>query len=141
MAAKAKHRGSRRHGKDEQTPAELVTLAISIVLLVTLVGGLVWLDVRGGDARARISTDLRFSEAYESGGDWYLPVWITNEGDRATDVLEVDIVRPIEGEQPETSTLAYAFVAGGERVKGTAVFDEKPTEDTIEVDVLGITEP
>lgn len=137
----AKQKASRRHGKDEQTRAEIVTLAISVVLLVILVGVLLWLDLRGGDARARITTDLHFDAAYEHDGDWYLPVTITNDGDRATDVLQVDIVRPIEGEHPETSTLEYAFVAGGAQVAGTAVFDEKPTEDTIEVDVLTITEP
>lgn len=132
---------SRRFGNDERTPAELVTLAISILLLAGLVGGIIWLDVSGGDAPARISTDLQFEDAYESGGDWYLPVTITNDGDRATDQLEVDIVRPIEGEQPETSTLTYTFVAGGEQVEGTAVFDEEPTRDTIEVDVMAITSP
>jgi uncharacterized protein (TIGR02588 family) len=132
---------SRRLGNDERTKAELVTLAISIVLLVALVGGLFWLDLRGGDEPARISTDLHFSDAYQHDGAWYLPVTITNDGDRATDQLQVDIVRPIAGEQPETSSLEYTFVAGGEQVEGTAVFDEEPTPDTIEVDVLAITEP
>lgn len=119
----------------------MVTLALSVLVLVALVGGLVWLDVSTGDQNARITTDLQFDKAYEHEGDWYLPVTITNDGDRATDVLQVDIVRPIEGEQPETSTLEYAFVAGGETVEGIAVFDEEPTTDTIEVDVLSITEP
>ena len=137
MATKA----SRRRANESRTRAELVTLAISLLVLLALVGGIVWLDLRGGDDPARITTDLQFTDAYEHDGDWYLPVTITNEGDRAADVLQVDIVRPIEGEQPETSTLEYAFVAGGEQVAGTAVFDEEPTPDTIEVDVLTITEP
>jgi uncharacterized protein (TIGR02588 family) len=134
-------KGSRRSGNDERTKAEIVTLVISLLLLTGLVGGLIWLDVQAGDSPARITTDLDFAGAYEHEGDWYLPVTITNEGDRATDQLQVDIVRPVEGEQPETSTLEYTFVAGGEQVAGTAVFDEEPTEDTIEVDVLAITEP
>ncbi len=132
---------SRRQANESQTRAEIVTLVISVLVLIALVGGLVWLDVNGGDDPARITTDLRVEDAYEHAGSWYLPVTITNEGDRATEQLQVDIVRPIEGEQPETSTLEYTFVAGGERVEGTAVFDEEPTEDTIEVDVLSITEP
>jgi uncharacterized protein (TIGR02588 family) len=127
MATKA----SRRRANESRTRAELVTLAISLLVLLALVGGIVWLDLRGGDDPARITTDLQFTDAYEHDGD----------GDRAADVLQVDIVRPIEGEQPETSTLEYAFVAGGEQVAGTAVFDEEPTPDTIEVDVLTITEP
>ena len=134
-------KNSRRSANDDRTTAEVVTLAISVVLLVGLVGMLLWLDLGRGDASARITTDLRFDSAYEHEGAWYLPVTFTNVGDRATEVLEVDIVRPIDGEQPETSTLAYTFVAGGEQVDGTAVFDEKPTPDTIEVDVLAITEP
>lgn len=134
-------RTSRRHANDDQTRAEVVTLVISVLVLAALVGGLVWLDVRGGDDPARISTDLHFDDTYRDGDAWYLPVTIRNTGDRAADQLLVDIVRPVEGEQPETSTLEFTFVAGGERVRGTAVFDEEPTADTIDVDVQAITEP
>ena len=140
-STKASKRRSRRRDNEERTGAELVTLAISIVLLVLLVGGIVWLDVTSGDAHPRIDVEPHFDQAYQHHGDWYLPVDITNVGDRATDQLQVDLVRPVEGEEPEVATLEYTFVAGGERVSGYAVFDEEPTEEAIEVDVLAITEP
>lgn len=134
-------RKSRRRGNEERTTAEFVTLGISLALLAVVVGGLIWLDVSTGDAPPQFDIDLAYDDAYQSSGQWYLPVTITNVGDRATDILVVDVTRPVEGEEPEVSTLEYAFVAGGEEVSGYAVFDEEPTEDSIETDVQAITEP
>lgn len=132
---------SRRHGKEDPTRAEHVTLGISVLLLVVLVGGLVLLDVRRGDARPRISAKPHFDAAYEHEGNWYLPVTITNDGDHATGSIRVDLVRPVPGDVPEVAELQFAFVASGDEVKGLAAFDEQPTEDTIEVDVVSVTEP
>lgn len=132
---------SRRQGNDEQTGAERITLAISLALLAILVGGIVWIELQRGDARARITVTPHFDAAYQHDGDWYLPTTIRNDGDRPTDVLHVSLERPIEGEQPEVAELVYAFVSGGEEVDGTAVFDEEPTADTIEVDVVAVTDP
>ena len=114
---------------------------ISVLLLAGLVGSLLVLDVTRGDERPRVDTELRFSSAYEHDGQWYLPVTITNAGDRATDLLRVELVRETAQGEPEISELEYAFVAGGEQVDGIAVFDEQPTEQSITVDVTTITEP
>ena len=136
MATKASRRGTH-----DRTRAELVTLAISILLFGGLVGGLVWLELQRGDEPARVTVTPHFSKVEQHDDAWYLPVTIRNDGDRATDVLRVDLVRPIEGEDPEVAELEYAFVAGDEEVEGIAVFDEEPTKDTIEIDVISVTEP
>jgi uncharacterized protein (TIGR02588 family) len=132
---------SRRLHNEQRTSAELVTLLISVLLLGGLVGGLVWMELSRGDSRVRIDVQPHFSKVYHHADGWYLPVTITNNGDRATNMLRVDITRPIPGEDPETSDLSYQFVGGGQSVEGTAVFDERPTKDTIQVDVIGTTEP
>jgi uncharacterized protein (TIGR02588 family) len=133
---------SRRHANEERTLAELVTLGISIVLLVGLVGTLAWLDLRSGDERVRIDVRPEFARAYEHDGVWYLPVTITNVGDRATDLLRVELTNTAAGDdQPEVAEFEYAFVSGGERVRGTAIFDAQPTRDSVQVDEIAITEP
>lgn len=132
---------SRRTRNKQPTGAERVTLVVSIVLLALLVGGLITLELRRGDAHARVDVTPHFADAYRHDDQWYLPVTIRNDGDRATGTLRVDVVRPVEGEQPEVAELEYAFVAGDEEVEGTAVFDEEPTADTIELDVVSVTEP
>ena len=132
---------SRRRGNEGRTGAEVVTLCVSSALLLALVGALAWLELTQGDEPPRVRTKLHFDQASERDGDWYLPVTITNTGDESTDVLRVAIERPIPGEQPEVADLDFAFVAGSEQVRGIAVFDEEPTPDTIEVDVVSITEP
>ena len=134
-------RASRRQKDEERTGAERITLIVSFVLLALLIGGLVVLEQQRGNEPARVHVTPHFSKAEEHDGDWYLPVTIKNEGDQATDALRVDLVRPIEGEQPEVAELDYTFVAGGEQVEGIAVFDEEPTKDSIEVDVVSVTEP
>lgn len=136
MATKAS-----RRGKHDRTRAEFITLAISIMLLVALVGGLVALELRRGDQPARVTVTPHFSKAKQHDEAWYLPVTIRNDGDRATDRLRIDLVRPVPGEDPEVAELEYAFVAGDEQVEGIAVFDEEPTSDTIEIDVVSVTEP
>jgi uncharacterized protein (TIGR02588 family) len=137
MASKA----SRRSKQHDRTRAEMITLAISLLLLLGLVGGLVWLELQRGDEPAHVQVLPEFSKVEQHEGAWYLPVTIRNDGDRATDVLRVDLVRPIPGEDPEIAELEYAFVAGDEEVEGMAVFDERPTRDTIEIDVVSVTEP
>lgn len=132
---------SRRRSNKESTVAERVTLGVSALLLLLLVGGMVVLEARRGDEPPRVVVTPHFDRASEHDGDWYLPVTIGNDGDRATDQLRVELVRPVPGEEPETAELEYAFVDGGEEVEGIAVFDERPSKETIEVDVLAVTEP
>lgn len=134
-------RRSRRHANEDRTSAERLTLGISLLLLIGLLGGLLWLETRRGDAPARVEVDAHFDSTYEHDEQWYLPVTIRNAGDRAAGTLRVDIVRPVEGEQPEVAELEYTFVAGGEEVEGAVVFDERPTASTVEVDVVSVTEP
>lgn len=134
-------KSSRRTRNTESTIAEHVTLGVSIALLALLVGGLVALELRRGDQHPRVGVTPHFGDAYRHDDQWYLPVTIRNDGDRATGTLRVDVVRPVEGEQPEVAELEYAFVAGGEEVEGTAVFDEEPTTETIELDVVSVTDP
>ena len=134
-------RSSRRAGNKDATTAEHVTQAISALLLLMLLGGIAFLELRRGDEPARIVVTPDYAAAEQDEGAWYLPVTIRNVGDRATDVLRVDVVRPVEGEEPEVAEFDFAFVAGGEEVQAIAVFDEEPTADTIEVDVVSVTEP
>ena len=131
----------RRGRSDAQRRAERVTRAISAGLLVGLVALILGIELTQGDSRPRIDAQPHFSRMYENGGAWYLPVTVSNEGHEATDTVRVDLVRPIDGEPPEVAELEFTFLAGNESAKGIAVFDERPTTDSIEVDVQSTTAP
>lgn len=134
--------GVSRHGHDDsRTRAELVTLVVSIALLVGLVSGVAWLEVGHSDRLTRIDAEPRVEDAYEHGGRWYLPVSIRNVGDRTTDQLVVSVELTTPGKEPEVVDLEFEFVAGGERVAGTAVFGSEPTESNVEAHATAITEP
>jgi len=142
VTAKSDKQGkSSRRGEGERTSAEVITLAASVLLLVALVGSLIYVELSRGDALAGIEVTPAFEDAFERDGDWYLPVEVTNSGDESTDMVRVDLVRPIPGEQPEVAELEFVFLAGGESMSGVAVFDERPTKDTIEIDEMSYTDP
>lgn len=130
-----------KKGDVDRTSAERTTLAISVLLLVALIGGLAYLELRRDGRAPRIETTLRFEDAYQHHGDWYVPVTIVNVGDRSTDQLRVTVSREIPGEPPEESDLEYEFVAGHEQVEGIAVFTQRPTPDTVEAHATAITLP
>lgn len=121
--------------------AELVTRSVSALLLALLVGGLIVLELQRGDARARITVTPHYDRAYEHDGQAYVPVTVANDGDRTTGTLRVDLSRPVEGEQPEVAEFEFTFLAGGELDEGTAVFDEAPDPETLEISVVSVTEP
>jgi uncharacterized protein (TIGR02588 family) len=141
MTKSSAKKASRRPGQGERTMAEVVTLLISILLLTAIVGGLVYVELQAGNAKAGLKVTPKFDKVYERAGAWYLPVDIENNGDLPTDAVRVDLVRPIEGEEPEIAELEFTFIAGGETVSGVAIFDQEPTKDSVEVDEISYTEP
>ncbi|MCW2955983.1 MAG: hypothetical protein JWO69_852 [Thermoleophilia bacterium] len=122
--------------------AELTTLVMSIILLLALFGGLATLHVVRGEASPpRFEITPAWSDASRHGDEWYLPVDVTNAGDLTADTVTVSLERPVPGEQPETADLEFVFVAGGETVRGVAVFDEEPTPETVDTGSISYTEP
>lgn len=121
--------------------AQRITLGLSVLLLVGLAALIIGLEVSRGEMPPQFRVIPDYEAATKTEGAWSLPVMITNTGDLAADAVRVDIVRPVAGEDPEIAELEFVFVAGGEQVAGVAVFDERPTAETIEIDVQSSTEP
>lgn len=131
-----------RRSEDAPSGAERVTLVISLALLVGLIAAIVWIDVRTGNARARISGELDVAHMYVHGDQWYVPVTIRNDGDRTAESLRVDVVRDTDDPQsPEVNDLTFDFVAGGEELDATVAFDERPTLEDLHLDVISVTDP
>jgi uncharacterized protein (TIGR02588 family) len=114
-----------------------VTLAISVLLLGALVAGLVWLEVDRGDSPVRVEVTPRFDDAYRHGSLWYLPVTVTNAGDRAAELLRVEV----SAGEDQSAELEWEFVGGGQSVDGTVAFPERPSEGEVEASVATATDP
>lgn len=121
---------------------EKVTLAVSIVVLLALLGGLIVLNLEEGSAPAALRVRPDYAGAFHKHGSWYLPVKVTNTGDEPTDAVTVVLEQARDDPaHPETADLDFSFVAGGETVSGVIAFAERPTRDNVTIDPVSYTDP
>lgn len=126
---------------DHSNVPERVTLVASVAILVALLGGIAWLQSSDGSARPALDVTPRYGDAYQRHGDWYLPVEVTNSGDQPTDMVRIDLLQSVPGERPEVAELEFAFLAGAEVEQSVVVFEDRPSEANVTVDVQSYTVP
>ena len=81
-----------RDGQEEgRSVAEWTTLAISIAVIATLVGIITHRYLAGGDA-AVIEIQPALDEVLQDAGAYYLPVRITNRGDRTAEDVRITVM-------------------------------------------------
>lgn len=121
--------------------AEWTTFAISLTILICVVGLITWLSFRG-DARPPIITvEAQIEQVRQEESGYYVPVLIRNEGDgTAEDAVIQGELDTGEG-QPETVDLTITFLAGGEEVEGTLVFREDPAQGELTTGVASYKSP
>ena len=126
-----------------RTLPERITLGVSVAVLCVLLAGLVALQVHQGSAAPpAIRVEPDFARLRSDHGQWYLPVEVTNTGDEPTDLVRATLQLDAEpGELPAESELEFTFVAGGETVAGVAIFDDRPTPETLTAGASAYTEP
>ncbi len=114
----------------------MVTLAISALLLAALVGGLLWSEASRGDSPVKVSLQAHEADAYRHDGLWYVPVTVTNDGDVAAELLQVEL-----GSRDETADVEWEFVGGGQSVDATATFEQRPQPGDVELGTVTATAP
>lgn len=121
----------RRAGRDT---AEIVTLAISIAVVVALVGGVLYVQLARGDRLPAIDARASLEEVRVEGDRYYLPVEIENTGDQAAEDVLVIVIQRVGDEEVEHELL-IDYLAGHGRADAIAVLSEDPrsAEVTIEV--------
>lgn len=126
---------------DPPATAEWVTLVISAVILIGIVGAISWLSFQGRERPPIIAVEARVEDVREEESGYYLPIVIRNDGDRTVE----DAV--IRGElnsgdgSPEKAELRVMFLAAGEQVNGTMVFQEDPATGQLTVGVVSYRDP
>lgn len=144
---------SERHPHAEQNPdaksdeqkgrsiAEWTTLAISTAILVSIIGAITWLSFVGSEHPARIVVEPHIDRMREEETGYYVPVTVRNEGD--TTVSDAIIQGELDTGvgQPETVDITISFLAGGEQINGTMVFQSDPTQGELTTGVTSYMEP
>jgi uncharacterized protein (TIGR02588 family) len=124
-----------------RTAAELITLAVSIAIVLGIVGLIAWLNLRGSEEPVSIIVKPLVEERWEADSEYYLPVEILNDGDATVEDVQIEAELILGDDPPVTAQLSVPFLAGGERARGTFVFGEDPAQAELTVRATSYKEP
>jgi uncharacterized protein (TIGR02588 family) len=125
----ASQSGDRAAG--QHSVAERVTLAVGIVVILVLIGLVTYVSFSGGDELPVIAATPVLAEMREEGTLYYVPVTVTNDGQRTAE----DVIVRAELANGETAEFTLDFLAGDETREGTVVFATQPTAESLSVRV------
>lgn len=117
-------------GAAPRTRAEWVSLAISLLLVATVVGMVIalWVNSSGQPARFRVERGAVRHEA----GFYYLPVIISNEGDMTG--AQVTVEGKLKGNsEEETATTTFDFIPARSSAEGSLIFSGDPASADVRV--------
>lgn len=140
------HHDNNEHGRDGsssdgRTMAEWITLGISAVILLSIVGILTWLSFRGPEMPPIIVVEPSMDQVREDDSGYYLPVVIRNTGDTTVADAVVQAELDTGSGQPETAEITIDFLDGDEIAAGTFVFREDPASGELTTGVTSYKEP
>lgn len=155
MSTEHQHPDENAHGKEQETSgtltrlthskdrsiAEWTTLGISSVILLTVVGLITFLSFDKDTQAPVITVEPLLNEVREDASGYYLPVIVRNEGGRTVEEVQILVELDTGSGEPETAELTVVFLAGGEEVRGTSIFEHNPTEGEVTARATSFQEP
>ncbi len=136
----AGHQRDKRQGSGRSI-AEWTTLGISATIVLVFIGLVSYQYLAGGDRPPVVEVAPQLQSVRQVGDAYYLPVKITNEGDRTAEDVSVELSLTLEEGKEVSSRFHIGFLAGHETVWGTAVFREDPSGGEVTVDVVSFLRP
>lgn len=122
-----RERGETRPARDRsRSTAEWVTLSVSLAILSLLIGLVLYVSFSGSDESATIGVQPVLEEVRRDGDTHYLPVQVTNGGDRTAEDVQVQLTLESGEVEPASATFTIRFLAGGERKRGVVAFQMDP---------------
>ena len=129
------NQGGGSHAAERQDPgrsvAEWVTLGISVAIVVGVVLLVIYASLRGDDDPATIEVQPQLDQIRQVQGAYYLPVMVTNRGDRTAEDVQVHLSLTGGTGEPPSTQFTVRFLAGGERADAVVVFREDPSQGTL----------
>ncbi|MBW3667681.1 MAG: TIGR02588 family protein [Actinobacteria bacterium] len=125
-------------GRPARSPAEWVTFAASVVVLVVLVG---LIGVEAGEPDGPALPRVVESGPVERHGDAFLvPVKIRNEGGATAESVQVAAELTIGG-QVSVADQSVEFLARNETAEVAFLFVDDPATGTLDIRITGFTVP
>lgn len=121
--------------------AEWTTLGISVAILLVVIGLVGYQQLFGASQPAAIEVTPRLQQVRQEGGAYYLPVEVTNKGDKTAEDVRIEVSLSPDGRQKTSSELRTMFLAGHETSRGTVVFGEDPRRGALTTEVISYLQP
>lgn len=132
MSSEQEQGQQQQQSLQQQTPAEWLTLGVSLAIVLGTVGVLTYFYFfQSGQQQPALTVRPQLEALRYDTNAYYLPVEVHNSGRQtASDVnVQVTLV-PREGE-PETIAFTVDFLAGGGTASSTLVFQHSPAAGTL----------
>ena len=133
--------GDRTTAAERRSLAEWTTLGLSALIVSLVVGLVIYYQVAGGDAPPVLVATPDLGSVRQVGDAYHLPVAVENSGDQPAEDVVVEVTLAPPGGEPETAELTFRFVAGGETVRGIAVFASDPATGELSAGIVSYLAP
>ena len=134
-------RGNSSQLLTKRSTAEWVTLGGSVAILLGIFGLITFLHFQGDEKAAIIDVISNVDEVRFEGDLYYLTVEVTNRGDLTVEDVVVEAELDTGSGTPITADFTITFLAGGERVQGTFVFEEDPRQGELTLHAVSYKDP
>ncbi|MBA3470036.1 MAG: hypothetical protein H0T53_10365 [Herpetosiphonaceae bacterium] len=114
----------------QRSTAEWLSLVISLLLLATVVGIIIFLWITPSDEAVQFS--VQTAQAREVDGVFYLPVTVRNAGDSTAGQVLLEGSLMVDG-QEEAPTTTLDFVPGHSEREATLIFSADPAQAEIRI--------
>jgi uncharacterized protein (TIGR02588 family) len=124
-----------------RTTAEWVTLAVSSLIVLSLIGLTTYFYLTGSSAPAAVEVEPHLAETYQAGSRFYLPLTIRNTGGETGEEVRVRVSVTDRSGRQEAAEVMVTFLAGGGSSKAVAAFGSDPRQGQVEAVVVSYLEP
>ena len=121
--------------------AEWVTLVISTLIVLGLIGLTTYFYVTAPGTPAAVEVEPRLAETYQAGSRFYLPLAIRNTGGETGEEVRIRVSLTDPSGRQEAAELMVDFLAGGGSSRGVAAFGSDPRQGQLEAVVVSYLEP
>ena len=125
----------------QRSLAQWITVGLSTLIVLSLVGLLLYQAVAGGSQPPAIEVKFQHESLRQAGALYYLPVEVTNQGDQTAQDVRVRLSYMSDQGQPELAEVMTDFLAGGATDHHTVALSREPSGANLKVDSVTFREP
>lgn len=123
-----------------RSPAEWVTFGVSLSVVATIAGLVIWDWLTVRDAPPVVAVE-RDGDIRAEGGQFYVPFKVTNTGGSTAESVQVVAELRVGGSVGEGGEQEFDFLSGGETERGEFVFSRPPNAGELRLRVAGYKLP